>query len=318
MPPRTALATLPRAAAPPSTVRRAPLRVAPGAPPRPRELHWRSVSTLVRDRTAAWIMPRQRVVREEDVRAGAHVRRDRHREVVRERQRPEDPVVRPERQDVAGRRHPREHVRVREDDALAVGRRPGREPHEGRRQPPELGRARPCVGSPREHRLAVVRNHERGVDIGLVDDRLDLRRPQRRRDRHDARAGAEDPERRGNVTERVAGDEPDPLRRPHAARAQAGRECVGTREEIGVRERPPARELRERGPRPVACGGRGEHVEDRHRPILAASRPAASPVARHVPITRADPIASCVALMQRPAANRFAAPRDSRQPRGTS
>ena len=52
--------------------------------------------------------------------------------------------------------------------------------------------------------------------------------------------------------------------------------------------------------------------------LLAASRPAASPSAMHVPMTRVAPRASRVAEIQRPAHSRFAAAADFRHRNGIS
>ena len=85
-------------------------------------------------------------------------------------------------------------------------------------------------------------------------------------------------------------------------------DAVGLPDEIAVRHRAPAPDVGHRGPLRVRLRRSIDHVSERHprspdapAAYRVAAKPAASPVARHVPITRADPSASCVALMHRPA-----------------
>ncbi len=249
--------------------------------------------------------------------ARTHVGRNRDREVIRERQRPEHAILRTEAEHGVGRVDARQDIRVREHHALPIGRRPRRKADERCVDRVESAGGGPIAIDPGENGSFVGEAND-AVHVGFVEHGRDFGRAKRRRDRHETRACREHAERRRHVAEDVVGDQPDAVSPPDAVEAKPVGRARDLRRERRIVERAPGREVGERGPGSVARRARGEHVGQRHRARSAASRPTASPTARQVPMTRAEPIASCDALMHRPAASRFVHVACSTQPRGTS
>ena len=276
--------------------------------------------------------------------AGADVRRDRDREVVGEGKHPQDAILLAELEDTVGGLHARGGRLVGQHDALAPRGRSRRESDEGGVQLGELHRGLGAAIDPLERiALALAALHDRAacggvgvagrarerrglrpreaaVQLHLADDLRDLGRREVAGERHEAGARGEQAERGGQIREIVRGQEPDTLAGLDALGLEECGQPLGFAGELAIAHGPPRPHVGDRAARRMALGRREENLGEVHRPSAqrAAARPTASPAARHVPITRAEPSASCVALMQRPATKRFSTSRAWRQRSGMS
>ena len=278
---------------------------------------------------------RQRVGAQQDVGAGAHVRDDRDREVIGERQHPEDAVLLAEFEHAIGRLDARGGRLVGQDDALAPRRRAGREPDE---RGIELGELRGALGAAidplKRIAVAVAAPHDRAarrrvgvagrarqrrrlrprdaaVQLHLAHDLRDLGGREVAGERHEAGARGEQAERRRQIGEIVRGEQPDPLAGLDSLGLEERGDPLGFAGELAVAHGSARPHVGDGAPRRVSRRRREQDLGEVHRASAqrATARPTASPAARHVPITRAEPSASCVALMQRPATKRFSTSR---------
>ena len=276
--------------------------------------------------------------------AGADVRGDRDGEVIGERQHPQDPVFFAELEHAIGGLDARKRGFVRQHHALASRRGPGREPDERGVQLVELGRglgatldplervavalaalddraARGFVGMARRARKRrSLRPGNAPVQLHLAHDLRDLGRREVTGEGNEAGARGEQAKRRRHIREVVRGQEPDSLAGLDALRLEEGGHPLDLAGQLAVAHGPARTHVGDGAARRVPLGGREEKVGEIHFASArrAAARPTASPVARQVPITRAEPSASCVALMQRPATNRLSTSRARRLRSGMS
>jgi len=276
--------------------------------------------------------------------AGANVGCDRDREMIGEGQHPQDAVLLAELEHAVGRLHARGGRFVGQDDALAARRRSRRESDERGVQLGELRRGLGLAIDPLERvALALAALHDRparrrvgvvgrerqrrglrprqaAVQLYLTHDCRDLGRRQVAGQRHEAGARGQQAERGRQVGEIVRGQEPDALSRSDALGLEDRGQPLGFPGELAIAHGPARPHVGDGAARRVPLGGREEDLGEVHRASAqrAAARPTASPAARQVPITRAEPSASCVALMQRPATKRFSTSRACRQRSGIS
>src|SRR2546428_4871495 len=130
-------------------------------------------------------------------------------------------------------------------------------------------------------------------------------------ERDQARARVQKPEGGRHICEIVRGQEPDPLTGPHTMSLEKCADALRLSRELSVAEGAARPHVGHGSAWGVPLGRPIEKLDQVHRASAyrAAARPTASPVAKQVPITRADPSASCVALMQRPATKRLSTSR---------
>jgi hypothetical protein len=171
---------------------------------------------------------REGVGAQQDVGAGPHVGDDRDREVIGQRQHPENAVLFVEAQHPIGGLDASRGRLVGQHDALAGGRRPRGEADEGRVEATEGVRTFHPASDPLEREPVAFPTREshgsRGsrervgpgpgqtaVHRHVPDDLLDFRWRVVGGDGDQARAGGQEAERRGQVGRAIGGQEGDPL-----------------------------------------------------------------------------------------------------------
>jgi len=215
--------------------------------------------------------PGEGVGAQENVSPGPHIGDDRHREVIRERQHPEDAVLLAEAQDGVGGLDPGRRGLVRQHDTFAARGCPGGEPDEGGVQPSELRRAFGATVDPPErepvahaarHDRRALRAEERirlgpgqaAVQLDLGHDLGGLHRREVTGERGQAGAGGQQPEGGGQVREVVRGHEPDPLTGPHALGDQECGDSLRFTSQLPVAHRTARPHVRHRGAAGVPRG----------------------------------------------------------------
>ena len=269
----------------------------------------------------------KRVGAHEDVGPGPNVRHDRDGEVIGEREDPQDPVLFAEREHPVGGLDPRGRGFVRQHHALAPGGGPGGEPDEGGVQRVELGGRLGFTIEPLEPEAVTlaalhVRDARAREDVGLgpgeaavqldiADDLGGLGGREIAGERDQARARGQEAEGGRHICEIVRRQEPDPLTGLHTVGLEKRAETLRLSRELPVAEGAARPHVGQSSAWGVPLGRRIEKLDQVHcaSAYRAAARPTASPVAKQVPITRAEPSASCVALMQRPATKRLSTSR---------